>query len=216
MTFYMQLHLSFCQVDDRLVFLDSQADRYFQLRPQLESAFQSSREGRAADASDLSRLAALGLLSSECGHPLSPAQSEPPTASLLELPNRRLRGSLLSTVKATAALIATRRRLSTQSFEANLDRIRRRRTNDYAATAGQAVEVAARFAAVRRRIPIQPICLLDSLALLEFLAMHGAIADLVLGVRTQPFSAHCWVQSGDLVLNEMLDRAVVHTPILVI
>jgi hypothetical protein len=57
---------------------------------------------------------------------------------------------------------------------------------------------------------------LNSLALVEFLAQHNVFPDLVLGVSPAPFSAHCWVQWGGVVLNDAFDRAASHTPILVI
>ena len=33
------------------------------------------------------------------------------------------------------------------------------------------------------------------------------------GVTSEPFAAHCWVQAGDIVLNETLSDANAHTPI---
>ena len=44
-------------------------------------------------------------------------------------------------------------------------------------------------------------CLLDSLALLEFLAAHGVRAQWVIGVRVRPFAAHSWLQHQQWVLN---------------
>ena len=50
--------------------------------------------------------------------------------------------------------------------------------------------------------PLKPQCLLGSFALLHFLSFHGLRADWVFGVQLFPFRAHCWVASGDLLLNE--------------
>jgi hypothetical protein len=44
-------------------------------------------------------------------------------------------------------------------------------------------------------------CLLDSIALVEFLAAYGVRADWVIGVHVRPFSAHSWVQHEHFVLN---------------
>jgi Transglutaminase-like superfamily len=46
-------------------------------------------------------------------------------------------------------------------------------------------------------------CLLDSLALLEFLAPHGIFPTWVFGVQTRPWAAHCWIQTGDTVWNDL-------------
>lgn len=59
-------------------------------------------------------------------------------------------------------------------------------------------------------------CLFDSLVLFQFLHRRGVSTTFVLGVRTKPFIAHAWVQLGDLVLNDSLERVTRFTPILVI
>ena len=52
--------------------------------------------------------------------------------------------------------------------------------------------------------------------MLDFLRKRGLDADLVIGVRTYPFHAHCWLQAGSVVLNETLHDAAGHTPIRVL
>jgi hypothetical protein len=59
-------------------------------------------------------------------------------------------------------------------------------------------------------------CLYDSLALLEFLARYGIYPDWVFGVQTRPFAAHCWVQHGDVVFNDMVEHVRGYTPIMVV
>lgn len=58
-------------------------------------------------------------------------------------------------------------------------------------------------------------CLQDSLTLLEFLAAEGWHPNWVIGVATQPFRAHAWVQTGDLVLSDLHENVRRYTPILV-
>lgn len=62
--------------------------------------------------------------------------------------------------------------------------------------------------------PIQGACLLQSALLLAYLDRIGVAADWVFGVRTWPFSAHCWLQAGDLVLNDTVERVGPYVPIL--
>lgn len=59
-------------------------------------------------------------------------------------------------------------------------------------------------------------CLLDSLTLINFLAMEGLSASWVIGVRTRPFAAHSWVQRGPLVLNDVHDHVRTYKSILVV
>lgn len=58
-------------------------------------------------------------------------------------------------------------------------------------------------------------CLLDSLALVGFLASAGIASQWVIGVKTGPFGAHAWVQRAGVVLNDQHTRAKAFTPILV-
>lgn len=58
-------------------------------------------------------------------------------------------------------------------------------------------------------------CLQDSLTLLEFLAAERWYPTWVIGVATQPFRAHAWVQTGDLVLSDLHENVRRYTPILV-
>lgn len=59
-------------------------------------------------------------------------------------------------------------------------------------------------------------CLLDSLALLHFLSAEGIHPDWVFGVKTEPFDAHCWVQQGEVLLNDVPDRVRQYSPILIV
>jgi Transglutaminase-like superfamily len=64
-------------------------------------------------------------------------------------------------------------------------------------------------------IPFQGRCLFRSLMLLLFLRRRGHDAMWVFGVRTWPFLAHCWLQVGDVVLNDHAEALVSFYPILV-
>ncbi|MGQ3050703.1 MAG: lasso peptide biosynthesis B2 protein [Roseateles sp.] len=59
-------------------------------------------------------------------------------------------------------------------------------------------------------------CLHDSLTLLRFLAAERLFPSWVIGVRTRPFAAHSWVQSGNLVLNDTHEYVRAFTPILIV
>jgi hypothetical protein len=75
------------------------------------------------------------------------------------------------------------------------------------------------IAIFRRLRPFYPrpyLCLYDSLALVEFLARRGLYPLWIFAVQAQPFGAHCWVQSGGLLLNEGSEYAGQFTPIMTI
>lgn len=75
-----------------------------------------------------------------------------------------------------------------------------------------------RHTAIYRKLrpwyPRPYLCLYDGLALIEFLAHRQLFPDWVFGVQAQPFGAHCWVQQGDVLLNESTEYAGQFTPIM--
>jgi len=71
---------------------------------------------------------------------------------------------------------------------------------------------AARLA--RPWIPFEGECLKRSFQLRCLLATRGIACDWVFGVRTWPFAAHCWLQIGDLVVGDRLERIRLYTPIM--
>ena len=64
--------------------------------------------------------------------------------------------------------------------------------------------------------PQQGACLYRCVLLLKFLRQAGLDAHWVFGVRTWPFSAHCWLQAGDVVFDDPADYVGRFTPILVV
>lgn len=64
-------------------------------------------------------------------------------------------------------------------------------------------------------LPFQGRCLHRSYMLRRLLARRGIEVDWVIGVRTWPFMAHCWLQIGEVLLADDLDRVRGYTPILV-
>ena len=72
------------------------------------------------------------------------------------------------------------------------------------------------FLHLRPYYPREYLCLYDSLALAEFLSHYHFHPQWVFGVTAEPFSAHCWVQEGDCVLNDSVDFVSRFTPIMVV
>lgn len=59
-------------------------------------------------------------------------------------------------------------------------------------------------------------CLFDSFALANFLARFELYPQWVFAVSTMPFSAHCWLQQGDTLFNDSIERVECYTPLMVL
>jgi Transglutaminase-like superfamily len=70
------------------------------------------------------------------------------------------------------------------------------------------------FMNLRPLYPRPYLCLFDSLALLEFLAGYHSYPRIVFGVVADPFQAHCWLQEGNMLLNDDLERVDRYIPIM--
>jgi hypothetical protein len=84
------------------------------------------------------------------------------------------------------------------------------------ASGGLTPALVAQVQAFRRLLPWAPfqgVCLYRSFFLLAFLRRRGLDARWVFGVRTWPFEAHCWLQAGEVVLDDTLDHVRPFTPI---
>ncbi len=62
--------------------------------------------------------------------------------------------------------------------------------------------------------PFGGACLFRSVLRRRFLMALGHDADLVIGVRTWPFRAHCWLQVGSTALDDWPERLRAYRPIL--
>ena len=64
-------------------------------------------------------------------------------------------------------------------------------------------------------LPFDGACLFRSGFLLGYLETLGHRVDWVFGVRTWPFRAHCWLQAGDVALDDEAERLIAYHPIMV-
>ena len=182
--------ISFGYVGQEPVFMDLDADLYFALEP--------------AEAE---------LLIGEAG---PPAQAPPVAASIFDDPGEQAAVRWRDLLSVLAQVIRTRRVL------------RRCPIADAAAcpagTASGRISVghytarslALRFARARKLVPMAPHCLLDSLALTAWLGRRGIASTLVFGVKLDPFAAHCWVQSGPLLLTDRCEEIERFVPVRVV
>lgn len=186
--------LSYCLVDGHAIFLDIDADRYFRLEAGREVEFLASgaREAMQADIPQ-------------------------PGRSALELAADAGSAGLVAVLKAFAITLRMRHRLRAWPLQHVLGSVvRLRDAARLPADEARLVQLSGRFLRARLYVPVEPSCLLDSLALTAYLAARGLHASIVFGVTDAPFSAHCWVQAGDLVLNDTVGNAMAYVPIRVV
>ena len=186
---------SFGLVSGRPLFLDLMTDSYFLLEPKEEADL-------------LAGIAAGGEQDD-----LTPVQRSRPSRGAADRSADRPRSSPGDVFKIWRALRSVRRGLRARPLVTVIDSILERGAPGGGQAAICAERLALQFAAARRWLPHASNCLLDSLALLMFLKDHGAFADLVFGAKLDPFAAHCWLEAGDVLLNDRLERIEGFTPV---
>lgn len=201
-------------IEGTALFLDLANDRYFCLAEPANAVFVTSLVNGVAFASafvaaGLERFSALAPLCAEAGH-LSPRQTADfnscrPSLTMIaralwgqSVAERRLRKSGLHTVLSDLQEVLRHSRGAAVPFD----------------RACEATVKAFEHAALLRSAVDR--CLPRSIALAGLLARYGCRCEVVLGVKLRPFAAHCWVQAGQVVLNESVEEAARYTPILIL
>jgi hypothetical protein len=216
--YHLATDIGFARFEDCGIVLDVRADRYWQIDGRLAAALDAVRTAPDAPIaiSDRTRLERLGLIVDAPDPGSAPREAVVPAvvSSALDAPP----GETISVVRLAAIwqtawlgwMEVRYGRLST-----GLQRVRARRRRRRPAC-GDVAQLARDFVRYRRTLPIQPVCLADSLAFLALAAGYGHYPHLVFGVTAHPFAAHCWVQAGETVLTDNVDHVAVFRPILVV
>ncbi|MDQ8757405.1 lasso peptide biosynthesis B2 protein [Sphingosinicella sp. LHD-64] len=218
MPFKIRRGLSWCRCAGRIVFLDLAADRYFCLSPCVQPAFErmlagDDRPDRAVQALiDQRVLVPAGSGSGDPRPAPRPARGDLLAGSPLAAPPAALVAAFAAHYKAMALLRCYRLADIVGRIEAD----RRRPGLHGEAAREKARRIAAAFAIAGAWLRVDGRCLPRALALLSVCRRHGVRADLVFGVRLDPFTAHCWVQLGDEVLVGDYEQVRVYTPILAV
>ncbi len=227
MHYRLRENLSYCDVDGQLIFLDVAQDRYFKLTGVLENAMRRFKTHEEVAPTLVNDLVAARILveAPNLRARAAIADIRRPTCSAIEqlatISAQRI--GMPPALEVMAIVWSTRRQLKTRTLKTNLaeaSAYRDKNTGEHEVATPAAPEIllqaTGQFARARRYVPIEPICLLDSLSLLRFLSRRGLSVNIVFGVTPEPFAAHCWAQAGDMVLNETLFDAHAYTPIRVV
>jgi len=225
MTHYvMRDDLSFCRVGEQLVFLDVGNDRYFHLPCSMEQALTAYLDGVGCSDADITRLVERKILVEQTSTVTgSRPDITPAVRSAVEAPPQPRSLRVYELMEVFAIVLITRMKLKNSTLKRTLDGITADRHNQTTVTKPLAelteqrlCDAAAVFRRARLYVPIEMRCLLDSIAMTRFLLRRGIHAHVVFGIDLDPFSAHCWVQADDLVLNDTVGNVTSHTPIRVV
>lgn len=226
MPYQLREDLSLCRVSNHLVFLDVQRDSYFLLPDALERALVAHIDGDEAENACITELVDRNILSESTAAPrgFTPV-IESPSRSAIEEDPRSPRLHLQTYLEVLATVCYTKLQLRTRNLKDILDGFVAYREEKLSRSHGrgathsteESLLTAVRtFRHTRLHVPIETSCLLDSLAIARYLSRRTFRTSIVFGVALDPFSAHCWVQAGELALNETVGDANSHTPIRVI
>jgi Transglutaminase-like superfamily len=124
-------------------------------------------------------------------------------------------------VNFATAFVWARWSLTLRPFRAVVDEIKackREAVRQDAASHPKAV--AALVDVFRRLRPFvfapEERCLLHAVTLMKFLCRYGLGPEWVIGVTTQPWAAHSWVQWGNFLLDSDPEKVCAFTPIMVV
>lgn len=192
-----------CLTDDGAIILDLTAERYYTLDMRdvdqpMDAVFFHSREVNLHPGSnDLESLSCVEA---------TPAPLGTSAACLLAL------------LRAIIYVTVTRKLFGTRAVIQHLRRLKRRRARSLSTEAPHTLPCITH--AFQRFRPFfytaRDHCLLDAIILATYLLYLGSDSRFVVAVRTQPFQAHAWAQSGHYLVDDCLEKIQLFTPILVV
>jgi hypothetical protein len=176
-------------------------------------------------------LAADGILipvSRDCG-PVSTAQSSGASAVDMKREWISIGDELEADGRVTAKHVANfaaaflwaRFSLAWRPFSSTVEAIRARKScYGVEADSSNVLQVAAMVGVFRQLRPFvfaaEGRCLLHALTLVRFLSCYAFYPEWVIGVATQPWAAHSWVQWGNFLLDSNPEKVCRFTPIMVV
>jgi hypothetical protein len=235
--YYLRSSVYWCWTDEGLAFLDAQSQRYLALSPNDASFLgnfiddfpgcpspQLIGAGDDSQTSLPSLLEHRGLLTRDVslGKPMEPVSIFTREAvSYSEVCSAREHVRLHHVVRLIEAAAYARWRLKHVRFDRLIHAVtvrKRAAVSRSTPTVPNDVRTLASIYWYLRCLVTTSSekCLLDSLILIDFLARYRIYPEWIVGIRTQPFLAHSWVQAGALVLNDSVEKVRRFFPMLVV
>ncbi|ODP38808.1 MULTISPECIES: lasso peptide biosynthesis B2 protein [Sphingomonas] len=204
----------FCLLGERSIFLDVERDRYFAASPETTQALVRAINGTSLLGSDEARLQPLlnqGLL---C---LSQDPSRPLGETIAAKATRDLSKKGVPSLDLICLATMLQLRAQHQLRRGGLATIIAARMHTCPGTRSRAIEdVAAAHRAADLIISPHQRCLMKSVGLFDLLIRSGHRPTFIMGVRDYPFTAHAWVQLGDMVIGDKQERVAHYRPILAV
>lgn len=222
MCLYMRPDVLWCEANHRIALMDLNAQRYFTLAPDAEAAFRRLVTGTTQQIGDEALLAP--VLAKDITNPsladfdLTPASNFPQVSgSAIDGPGHP---AVLPTASALLHRLATTHQLRRTHFQDMVRRLYAQKQSGRHRMPTKPMldlsDAVASFLMTSKLVKTHNRCLEHSIAMFRFLASQGYFPNVVIGVKLTPWAAHAWVQDGEVVLNDTVDRVRPYTPILVI
>jgi len=209
--YQLKPHVRACVDGANLVFLDLRRDRYRAVPVRGAPPIAGLTDGVAANNAIEQGLVALDLIETaavQSGPGLQ--RSRAPERKLV--PGQDGAPTLSDVASFTRSCVGASHALRARRLDLTLARLAKRKAK-LRGGSPPAERVAAMFETLRPWYPRERVCLFDSLALMGFMLARGLRPTLVLGVRTTPFAAHCWIEFDDMLVSDTSDHCASFTPI---
>lgn len=215
--------LHFCLAEGRTIFLDEDTSRYFCIPEDVDRAFQLMilADGKLDDGTDdtlITDLISLEILEGEHteeGRIERPSPVIAPTndlgpPSVYAAPAFEIAAAFIERLRSNR--IAARHDIA--DVRRLIERERRRFGHGHPEPVPTShLAVSAAFEVSDFVFGRNDRCLPRAIAMIRRCLRIGHNPSLVIGVRINPFTAHCWVQQGSTVVGDSIDIARIYTPI---
>jgi hypothetical protein len=192
--------------------LDARTNAYYCL-PAASAAVRMSVGGLVFDDPDLAdQFAQAGFLAEAAPPPSRLALPRPRRDLRLRVADRLRFGDLAVILAAWLTMFFSYHRVDFHRLVRLEGKARRAPEKDEPSP--EVERLVAAFERILPWLPFQEVCLYRAFLLKRVLRWRGHSARWVFGVRTWPFQAHCWLQIGDVVLDDAADRLAGFTPIM--
>lgn len=237
--YYLHRDIFFCSVEGNILFVNLCRDSYQLLTTEYASKLsklipsfageetpsvrdQSKEENDASYSADqiVDNLVEQKILTTNAaeGNPIAQVKILTPSRSIFEDQPTINSIAPVDVFRFVLASYRVMRNLRNESLDLVINRFRARKAKKHTITAAYDFDDAHRLThAFKRMLPFlktrEDECLFEGLALTEFLSYYGIFPTCVIGVVTDEFGAHCWVQDRGCVFNDTVERVLDFTPI---
>ncbi|MBA4090937.1 MAG: hypothetical protein C0494_10125 [Sphingobium sp.] len=219
MAFQLRTGLVYTACQDDIILLDLKQDRYFAVPRPLHSAFRALVEQGSEDA--LAR-EQLSFILDPAGPEQTDRPAMPPRADFVPLGGQLAQAPVSPGLPTLTSAFRYRAISALWLRFASLNHIVERIERKKRCLAGKGMRlddaalIASAFDRIAPLFPIKDRCMSMAIGLMMAMLRRQVPATLVIGVRTAPFSAHCWVEVESLLVNGDLDTVRPFTPILIV